>query len=181
MPATARPREPTDRKGQREPPRCQISAASGSGASKDRCGASSGWSEDRYRIDGLTQISAVQAALDKVAPGLLDDHARHCVIEGHGEGEPEELIAAGARLIRRGESASGRGNPSAGTPGQQTPDHARGEERGQTEKGNRPPAQHTVVAGCAHHSRSHPFIADAVPVGGAYVPPATVSHPAPRR
>ena len=36
--------------------------------------------EDRYCIDVLTQISAVQAALDKVALGLLDDHARHCVV-----------------------------------------------------------------------------------------------------
>src|SRR5215213_2896886 len=30
--------------------------------------------EDRYCIDVLTQISAVQAALDKVALGLLDQH-----------------------------------------------------------------------------------------------------------
>ncbi|MBA2566846.1 MAG: metal-sensitive transcriptional regulator, partial [Thermoleophilaceae bacterium] len=36
--------------------------------------------EDRYCVDVLTQISAAQAALDKVALGLLDDHARHCVI-----------------------------------------------------------------------------------------------------
>ena len=33
--------------------------------------------EDRYCIDVLTQISAAQAALDKVALGLLDDHAKH--------------------------------------------------------------------------------------------------------
>jgi DNA-binding FrmR family transcriptional regulator len=62
--------------------------------------------EDRYCIDVLTQISAVQAALDKVALGLLDDHARHCIIEGRGDGEPEqlteELMAAVARLMRRG-------------------------------------------------------------------------------
>jgi CsoR family transcriptional regulator, copper-sensing transcriptional repressor len=62
--------------------------------------------EDRYCIDVLTQISAVQAALDKVALGLLDQHARHCVVEGHGEGEPaeltDELMAAVARLMRRG-------------------------------------------------------------------------------
>ncbi|HEU4422360.1 MAG TPA: metal-sensitive transcriptional regulator, partial [Pilimelia sp.] len=32
--------------------------------------------DDRYCIDVLTQISAIQAALDKVALGLLDDHAR---------------------------------------------------------------------------------------------------------
>jgi DNA-binding FrmR family transcriptional regulator len=36
--------------------------------------------EDRYCIDILTQISAAQAALDKVALGLLDDHARHCMM-----------------------------------------------------------------------------------------------------
>ena len=38
--------------------------------------------DDRYCIDVLTQISAIQAALDKVALGLMDDHARHCVIGG---------------------------------------------------------------------------------------------------
>jgi CsoR family transcriptional regulator, copper-sensing transcriptional repressor len=62
--------------------------------------------EDRYRIDVLTQISAVQAALDKVALGLLDDHARHCIIERRGDGEPaeltDELMAAVGRLMRRG-------------------------------------------------------------------------------
>src|SRR6476619_4399352 len=62
--------------------------------------------EDRYCIDVLTQISAVAAALDKVALGLLDGHARHCVVEGHAEGSPEELtdelMAAVGRLMRRG-------------------------------------------------------------------------------
>ena len=61
--------------------------------------------DDRYCIDVLTQISAVQAALDKVALGLMDEHARHCVIEGRG-GSPEEmtdeLMAAVGRLMRRG-------------------------------------------------------------------------------
>jgi DNA-binding FrmR family transcriptional regulator len=62
--------------------------------------------QDRYCIDVLTQIAAVQAALDKVALGLIDGHARHCVVGGHGDGEPEELtdelMAAVARLMRRG-------------------------------------------------------------------------------
>jgi DNA-binding FrmR family transcriptional regulator len=62
--------------------------------------------DDRYCIDVLTQISAAQAALDKVALGLLDGHARHCVLGGHGEGGPEELtdelMAAVGRLMRRG-------------------------------------------------------------------------------
>ena len=62
--------------------------------------------DDRYCIDVITQISAVQAALVKVALGLLDGHARHCVVEGHAEGSPEELtdelMAAVGRLMRRG-------------------------------------------------------------------------------
>jgi DNA-binding FrmR family transcriptional regulator len=62
--------------------------------------------EDRYCIDVITQISAIQAALDKVALGLLDDHAAHCVIGGVSEAPPEELkdelMAAVARLMRRG-------------------------------------------------------------------------------
>jgi CsoR family transcriptional regulator, copper-sensing transcriptional repressor len=61
--------------------------------------------EDRYCIDVLTQISAVQAALDKVALGLLDEHARHCVIEAPEqmkEDRTQELMAAVARLMRRG-------------------------------------------------------------------------------
>jgi DNA-binding FrmR family transcriptional regulator len=62
--------------------------------------------EDRYCIDVLTQISAVQAALDKVALGLLDDHAHHCVI-GAADAEDrtektDELMAAVGRLMRRG-------------------------------------------------------------------------------
>ena len=61
--------------------------------------------DDRYCIDVLTQISAIQAALDKVALGLLDDHARHCVMgaeAGDKDGMTEELMAAVARLMRRG-------------------------------------------------------------------------------
>ena len=61
--------------------------------------------EDRYCVDVLTQISAVQAALDKVALGLLDDHARHCVLGGPEElkgDRTEELMAAVGRLMRRG-------------------------------------------------------------------------------
>jgi DNA-binding FrmR family transcriptional regulator len=61
--------------------------------------------DDRYCIDVLTQISAVQAALDKVALGLLDDHAQHCVMDAGDDDKSEktdELMAAVARLMRRG-------------------------------------------------------------------------------
>jgi DNA-binding FrmR family transcriptional regulator len=61
--------------------------------------------DDRYCIDVLTQINAVQAALDKVALGLLDGHARTCVIGAEAELQQEraaELMAAVGRLMRRG-------------------------------------------------------------------------------
>jgi DNA-binding FrmR family transcriptional regulator len=61
--------------------------------------------DDRYCIDVLTQISAIQAALDKVALGLLDDHAAHCVLGAKPNERPEkteELMAAVGRLLRRG-------------------------------------------------------------------------------
>lgn len=61
--------------------------------------------EDRYCIDVLQQLSAVKAALDKVALGVLDDHVRHCMTAGTGdEGRMEEmtgeLMGAVSRLVR---------------------------------------------------------------------------------
>lgn len=60
--------------------------------------------EERYCIDVLTQISAIEAALDKVALGLIDDHTRHCVVEAEG-GERfekvDELMAALGRFVKR--------------------------------------------------------------------------------
>ncbi len=61
--------------------------------------------DDRYCIDILTQISAVQAALDKVALGLLDDHVSHCVMNAKGDDKAQktkELMASVGRLLRRG-------------------------------------------------------------------------------
>jgi DNA-binding FrmR family transcriptional regulator len=58
--------------------------------------------DDRYCIDVLTQIRASRAALDKVALGLLNDHAQHCVIGAPPEDQgakTEELMAAVARLV----------------------------------------------------------------------------------
>jgi CsoR family transcriptional regulator, copper-sensing transcriptional repressor len=62
--------------------------------------------DDRYCIDVLTQISAARAALDKVALGLLDDHAHHCVLGAETPVERDEktaeLMDAVGRLMRRG-------------------------------------------------------------------------------
>lgn len=62
--------------------------------------------EDRYCIDVLTQINAVQAALDKISLGLLDGHVRVCMQEGGGapddpEERVEELMGAMGRLLGR--------------------------------------------------------------------------------
>jgi len=99
-------------------PTSQTSAVRGYSATKDQLlarlrriegqvrGIQAMVSEDRYCIEVLTQISAIQAALDKVALGLLDDHARHCVVGGAAGGTPqertEEMMAAVGRLLRRG-------------------------------------------------------------------------------
>ncbi len=59
--------------------------------------------EERYCIDILTQVSAVQAALDKVALGVLDDHARHCVVgatEADRDERTAEMMGAVGRLLR---------------------------------------------------------------------------------
>src|SRR5690349_4509092 len=62
--------------------------------------------DERYCIDVLTQIGAAQAALDKVALGLLDQHAHHCVVGAPSAEErdekTDELMAAVGRLMRRG-------------------------------------------------------------------------------
>ena len=62
--------------------------------------------EDRYCVDILTQINAIRAALDKVALGLLDDHARHCLAGRHGgptdpDEQVRELMGAVGRMLSR--------------------------------------------------------------------------------
>ncbi|MBN9738098.1 MULTISPECIES: metal-sensitive transcriptional regulator [unclassified Pseudonocardia] len=61
---------------------------------------------DKYCIDILTQVSAVNKALEAVALGLLDEHLKHCVADAATEGGPvaeqkiQEASAAIARLVR---------------------------------------------------------------------------------
>ena len=62
--------------------------------------------EDRYCIDVLTQISAIQAALEKIALGLVDGHVRVCMRDGDGappdpDERIDELMAAVGRLVKR--------------------------------------------------------------------------------
>ena len=59
--------------------------------------------DDRWCIDVVTQITAIQAALDKVALELLSDHARHCIAGSSDAGEKtDEMMGAVRRLMRHG-------------------------------------------------------------------------------
>jgi DNA-binding FrmR family transcriptional regulator len=54
--------------------------------------------EDAYCIDILTQVAAVQTALEHVAVEVLDGHVRHCVADAvkggdDGEAKLDELMA----------------------------------------------------------------------------------------
>jgi CsoR family transcriptional regulator, copper-sensing transcriptional repressor len=55
--------------------------------------------EERYCIEVLTQVSAVNAALDGVALKVMEDHVRHCVRAG-GDEKIDELMGAVERLVR---------------------------------------------------------------------------------
>jgi DNA-binding FrmR family transcriptional regulator len=57
--------------------------------------------EERYCIDVLTQIEAAQAALDKIALGLVDGHVRNCMRadEVASEEQVQELMGAVGRLV----------------------------------------------------------------------------------
>lgn len=62
---------------------------------------------DQYCVDILTQITAVQSALDKVALELLRDHAKHCLanseVNSHtkGKDKADELVTAISRMLSR--------------------------------------------------------------------------------
>lgn len=59
--------------------------------------------DDQYCIDILTQITAAQAALDKVALELIRDHTKHCMVHAESDEEKrakaDELTAAIGRMI----------------------------------------------------------------------------------
>ncbi len=61
---------------------------------------------DRYCIDVITQISAVQAALGKVELSLLEGHMLHCLL-GHGggpdtpEAQTAEVMSVVARMMSK--------------------------------------------------------------------------------
>jgi DNA-binding FrmR family transcriptional regulator len=60
--------------------------------------------DERYCVDVLTQINAARAALDRIALGLVDGHARNC-IAGEKAGKRDELVdelmGSLARMVSR--------------------------------------------------------------------------------
>jgi DNA-binding FrmR family transcriptional regulator len=63
--------------------------------------------EDRYCIDILTQLAAVDVALESVALEILDDHVKHCVAGALASGDEveaktkiDELLAAVRRFAK---------------------------------------------------------------------------------
>ena len=63
--------------------------------------------EDRYCIDVLTQIAAVNTALESLAFRILDGHVNHCVADALAAGDPvaaesksKELLEAVHRFAR---------------------------------------------------------------------------------
>jgi DNA-binding FrmR family transcriptional regulator len=63
--------------------------------------------QDRYCIDILTQIAAVNTALESLAFRILDEHVRHCVAGALASGDQadaqtktEELLGAVQRFAR---------------------------------------------------------------------------------
>ncbi|AXF58058.1 metal-sensing transcriptional repressor [Salicibibacter kimchii] len=48
--------------------------------------------EDRYCVDILVQISAIQSALKNVGLSVTERHIHHCVSDAIKQGEGEEII-----------------------------------------------------------------------------------------
>ena len=60
--------------------------------------------EDAYCVDVLTQVSAVQTALEQVAVQVLDAHVRHCVadaVAGDDEDAATERLDELMTAVRR--------------------------------------------------------------------------------
>ena len=57
--------------------------------------------EDRYCIDVLTQVSAVQSALDALALQLLEHHLHGCVQHAVRSGEGDRAMEEALGVIRK--------------------------------------------------------------------------------
>ena len=56
--------------------------------------------DDRYCIDVLTQIAAVNTALESLAFKILDDHVHHCVAGALASGDTAEAETKAEELLQ---------------------------------------------------------------------------------
>lgn len=57
--------------------------------------------EDRYCIDVLIQINAINAALKQVGINLLEHHTSHCVLEAIDSGDGEHAVTELVDVIKQ--------------------------------------------------------------------------------
>lgn len=57
--------------------------------------------EDQYCVDILIQVTAARAALDKVGLGLLEGHARGCLVQAIHEEHSDDAIAELMNILTR--------------------------------------------------------------------------------
>ena len=57
--------------------------------------------DDRYCVDVLTQISAIQSALDALAMQLLESHTKGCVRSALRSGNGDEAIDELMTVVKR--------------------------------------------------------------------------------
>jgi DNA-binding FrmR family transcriptional regulator len=55
--------------------------------------------DDRYCIDILTQLGAVDTALEAVALKVLEEHVQHCVAGALASGDPAEATQKSQELL----------------------------------------------------------------------------------
>jgi DNA-binding FrmR family transcriptional regulator len=55
--------------------------------------------DDRYCIDVLTQLGAVDTALEAVSLKVLEEHVGHCVAGALASGDPEQATAKSQELL----------------------------------------------------------------------------------
>jgi DNA-binding FrmR family transcriptional regulator len=56
---------------------------------------------ERYCVDILTQISAINAAMNKVGLHLLEKHTQHCVSDAIRDGDGKEAIQELMEVFKR--------------------------------------------------------------------------------
>lgn len=95
-PASTRPRHPLVKRGDHAALSKRLSRVEGQVR-----GIGKMIEEDRYCIDILTQVSAVQSALDALALQLLEHHLHGCVQRAVRSGDGERAIEEALGVIRK--------------------------------------------------------------------------------